>query len=90
MIRKKMSFDPAFTSRPAFSGDIDEVRYLKMFASGHCDAHPKQARPAQSQEPLLIDMVTPQPKAFFAYLQMPHKTPKKSTIKRVRRHRKVQ
>lgn len=90
MIRKKMSFDPAFTSRPVFSGDIDEVRYLKMFAAEHRGAAAPQKRSSKPQEPLLIDIVTPQPKAFFAYLQMPPKPSKKSTPKRVRRHRKVQ
>lgn len=90
MNAKKSSFDPNFMSRSARPGDIDEVRYIKMFAN--TSGTPAKPVVRQRQEPILIDMVNPQPKAFFAYLQMPPKPAKTSpaTAKRVRRHRKVQ
>ena len=46
--------------------DLSEVRYLELY-------HPEVTRAARAAQPL-IDIVNPQPKAFFAYLQMPQRS----------------
>lgn len=84
MVKKTHGFVELSSNQTA-SGtplDIDEVAMLTQFVS--CDTK----RAAIRKQPL-IDIVNPQPKAFFAYLQMPKPANKTARI-RSKRIRKVQ
>lgn len=92
MNKKRSTFDPAFISSLKIV-DIDEVSYLALYGgeNNQVSAPQQPAHQHTSRRPL-IDVVTPQPKAFFAYLRMPEpeqKTPTKTTsrIKRTRKRR---
>lgn len=72
--RKKATIDTAFMQQHNAVGplDIDEVSFLMRYtANDERTDTPEQVRTTKSQP--LIDNVKPQPKAFFAYLQMPPK-----------------
>lgn len=66
--------------------DIDEVSFIKLYQQGNVQ------QPTTRQRPL-VDIVNPQPKAFFAYLQMPTKAPastsKKKPTTRVKRKKNL-
>lgn len=90
MNKKRPAFDPAFISSLNIV-DIDEVSYLSLYGGEKTPtAIPK--RPAQQRTNYrpLVDVINPQPKAFFAYLRMPKEEPKKSakTTQRIKRTRK--
>ena len=65
---------------PVVPRDISEVHFLEIYQPLEQPTH--AARP-------LIDIVNPQPKAFFAYLQMPKPTKPaaKKATKRVSRRK---
>ena len=60
------------------ASEATEMQLLEMY-------HSEAARTRQRMYPL-VDIVTPQPQAFFAYLQMP-KTKKPAQNKRIARRR---
>ena len=77
--------------------DVDDVTLLRMANGLAPSSRQKRSTPKSGSAPsapLLIDIVTPQPKAFFAYLQMPKKSPSKKVRSakasgRIARNRKV-
>lgn len=77
------------SSTPRYTSDLDEVSYLRMY-SGRSVEKSEQPKQANKKQPL-IDIVTPQPKAFFAYLRMPKNTASAGTksTKRITRTRKA-
>ena len=91
MNRNSKSFDLAFIPGDPMPMDIDEVTYMQLYY--HAPMQPAKVtqevarqRNAHVSQPL-IDIVTPQPKAFYAYLRMP-KPEKSATSARVKRQRK--
>lgn len=98
MIRKSKPFDPAFIPTAQLPLDIDEVTYIRLYAPReHAAQTQKTVQPttapvthSSSEGRPLVDVVNPQPKAFYAYLRMPKedkpaRTKKSSTrIKRTR------
>ena len=88
---KNSRFDPAFIT-PKTTGDLDEVAYLKLYGQEKVlHKNRPEAKKDFDGRPL-IDIVTPQPKAFYAYLRMPKTSPESSSKKaatgRVKRTRK--
>lgn len=93
MHKHKRSFDPAFTRSQPISGDLDEVSFLSVYSDNSDifdlpEALTAPAKPFRRQP--LVDVITPQPKAFFAYMRMPEtkKTVKQPRVKRVRKSSK--
>ena len=96
MTRKRTAFDPAFVAVSPSPLDLDEVTYMRLYRQTELPfqvkaaptTQPRQAQPTTPARPL-VDVVTPQPKAFFAYLRMPKpETSTKRQSSRIKRTRR--